>query len=215
MKDNRKEVFVEYKLEFRHKEQDFEEVYNIEKQYLEESNISSVIQIKKWDKRNNDTHIFVRCLNIDKIVGEITLLPINETLFNKFINDELCDTEISEEDIIIYKSGIDCYLLFSAIAIDKNYRHEKKVLSLLLEGLSLKIEKLFCGNVNILNMCSEGQTAEGRRFIEKFLNMQCQKVTSANYKLYCYEKTKDFLKWSKKFKTYISNYNKTNNLIVK
>ncbi len=203
---------MKYKLEFEHYDQDFEDVYNIEKQYLEESNISSVLQTQKWDEKNNDIHIFVRCLEINKIVGEITLLPINETLFNKFINDELCDTEISEEELLIYKSDINCYLLFSAIAIDKNHRHEKKVLSLLLEGLNLKIEKLISKNINILNMCSEGQTIEGQKFIENFLNMECQNITKQNYKLYCYKDTKTFLIWAKKLKTYINNYNKKNQL---
>ncbi len=198
---------MKYVLEFKHKLKDFEDVYNIEKQYLEIESISTVKQIQSWDKKNDEIHIFVRCLEVDKIVGEITLLPINEEHFIKFIEANLLDTEINSDTLLVYKEKTECYLLFSAIAIDKKYREERKILSLLLEGLFIKIQQILKRNIKILNMCSEGQTIDGQKFIENFMNMKCKNITKENYKIYSYDNILEFQNWIKDFRGYIDKYN--------
>lgn len=125
---------MKYRIEYEHSVKDFEDVWYIEKDYLEPSTIASVDQVTKWDKKNSDIHIFVRDLEKDKIVGEITLLPLSEEQFIKFMNNILEDTEINEDTLVKYESNQNYYLLYSAMAIASGYRNDRMVLSLLLKG---------------------------------------------------------------------------------
>ena len=76
---------------------------------------------------------------MNKIIGEITILPLSEEQFNKFMSNELEDTDINEESLLTFTPNFSCYLLFSTIAIDPKYRNDRRVLSLLLTGLNYKI----------------------------------------------------------------------------
>lgn len=203
---------MNYKIEYYHKKQDFLDVWNIENQYLEPSTISSVEQVIDWNNKNNDTHIFVRDLIKNKIVGEITFLPLSKEQFDKFMNGELEDTEIDGNSLCSYESGKSYYLLFSAIAIDKDYRNDRKILSLLLKSFNDKLHELRNRNITFLNMCAEGQTLDGQKFIESFLNLKHQQNTKEDYKLYSFNTEEEFYDWLKIFSKYIEEYNNKYNL---
>lgn len=203
---------MKYILEYEHKDKDFEDVWHIEKEYLDEKTIAGIEQTIKWEEQNHDIHIFVRKIDIDKIVGEITLIPLSEKQFNDFMNNKLEDTDINENTLIKYHDNNKYYLLFSAIAIDKNYRSDRTILSLLLKGLYEKIKQLQNRNILILNMCAEGQTSDGQKFIESFLNLKFKRYTNKGYKLYKFDCVDEFDDWFKKLPDYISNYNKKFNL---
>ena len=204
---------MNYRIEYCHKKQDFLDVWNIENQYLEPYTISSVDQVIDWNNKNNDTHIFVRDLIKDKIVGEITFLPLSKEQFDKFMSNELEDTEIDGNSLCNYENGKSYYLLFSAIAIDKDYRNDRRILSLLLKGFNDKLNELINRNIKFLNMCAEGQTPDGQKFIENFLNLKYQQNTKEDYKLYSFDTDKEFDDWLKAFPKYIEEYN--NNLVFK
>lgn len=204
---------MKYRLEYKHKDKDFEDVYYIEKEYLNDESIASIEQTIKWEELNHDIHIFVRNLDIDKIVGEITLLPLSEKQFTDFMNNNLEDTDINENTLINYEDNNNYYLLFSTIAIDKNYRSDRTILSLLLKGLYEKIKHLQSRNIFFLNMCAEGQTSDGQKFIESFLNLKFKRCTNTGgYKLYQFDYVNEFDNWFNKFPNYINNYNKKFNL---
>lgn len=196
-----------YQIEYRHKKKDFKEVWNIEKNYLEPSTISSVEQLIKWDNKNNDVHIFVRDNIKDKIIGEITILPLSKIQFYRFISNELEDTEINENSLLKFEKNNSYYLLFSAIAIDPDYRNDKIVLSLLLKGFNNKLNYLIKDGIHFLNMCAEGQTIEGQKFIDGFLNLKYQRSTSEGYKLYAFNNSQEFDNWLNNFPKYINEYN--------
>ena len=80
---------MKYQVEFKHMPKDFEDVWNIEQEYLEPSTIAGVEQTIEWDKQNPDIHIFVRDNDKNQIVGEITLLPLSKEQFNKFMINKL------------------------------------------------------------------------------------------------------------------------------
>lgn len=195
----------------KHSKKDFEDVWKIESDYLEPSTISSVQQVMDWDNQNNDVHIFVRDTIADKIVGEITLLPISEKQFNDFILNELQDVELNAENLLKYNENNEYYLLFSAIAIDKKYRSDKLVLSYLLKGLYTKINTLIKRNIKIKNMCAEGQTIDGQKFIEGFLNLKEKNTTKEGYKLYSFDNNEDMKQWINIFPSYIEKYDATLN----
>ncbi len=199
---------MKYQVEFKHTNKDFEDVWKIEHEYLEPSTIAGIEQTIEWDNKNSDIHIFVRDNKKNKIVGEITLLPLSKEQFNKFMINELEDTEINKDTLLQYKSEGAYYLLFSAIAIDIKYREDKLVLSYLLKGMNEKIQNLMKNGIRFLNMCAEGQTADGQKFIESFLNLKHKYTTKDGYKLYSFHDTQDLLKWIKKFPEYINTYDK-------
>ena len=203
---------MKYQVEFKHTNKDFEDVWKIEHEYLEPSTIAGIEQTIEWDNKNSDIHIFVRDNKKNKIVGEITLLPLSKEQFSKFMINELEDTEINKDTLLPYKSEGAYYLLFSAIAIDIEYREDKLVLSYLLKGMNEKIQNLMKNGIKFLNMCAEGQTADGQKFIESFLNMKHRYTTKDGYKLYSFYDTQDLLNWIKKFPEYINTYDEKYNL---
>lgn len=204
---------MKYRIEYEHSVKDFEDVWYIEKDYLEPSTIATVDQVTKWDKKNSDIHIFVRDLEQDKIVGEITLLPFSEDQFNKFMNNALEDTEINEDTLLNYESNKSYYLLYSAMAIAKEYRNDRIVLSLLLKGFYDKLNKLKDRGIKFLNMCAEGQTLDGQRFAETFLDLKHKRNTKEGYKLYSFNDSKEFDEWVTKLPKYIKSYNDRFNII--
>lgn len=203
---------MKYRIEYKHSVKDFYDVWYIEKNYLEPSTIATVEQVTKWDKKNSDIHIFVRDLEKDKIVGEITLLPLSEEQFNKFMNNTLEDTEINEDTLLEYKPNENYYLLYSAMAIDSEYRNDRMVLSLLLKGFYDKLNDLNSRKIEFLNMCAEGQTGDGQKFAEKFLNLKYRRNTKEGYKLYSFDDKKEFDEWLTKLPKYIESYNNRFNI---
>lgn len=199
---------MKYVIEYKHKIKDFKDVWNIEKEYFEPSTIASVSQAVAWDKENPDTNIFIRDNEKNRIVGEITLLPLTEEQYKKFMVNELEDVEINNNTISKYEVNLQCYLLFSAIAIDKGYRNDRIILSLLLKGMYEKILDLQKRNIVFLNMCAEGQTLEGQKFIEGFLNLKHKYTTEKGYKLYSFDNKCEFDKWFNVFQEYILEYDR-------
>lgn len=197
-----------YVIEYdQHTQKDFEDVWNIEREYLEQSTISSVNQVMEWDKKNNNIHIFVRDTKSDKVVGEITLLPLSKEQFEDFMSNKIEDTELNAQNLLAYDEKHSYYLLFSAIAIEKMYREDKLVLSCLLNGMNTKINDLLRRNIIFENMCAEGQTKDGQKFIESFLNLKEKNITSEGYKLYSFDNTEEMNKWVYNFPKYIEKYN--------
>lgn len=176
---------------------------------MEPSTISSVEQVVGWDRKNPDIHIFVKDLDANRVVGEITLLPLTKDQFNKFIRYELEDTEINEDTLTCYEEGREYYLLFSAIAIDPEYRNNKIVLSKLLHGFYDKLKNIMEKDISFLNMCAEGQTKDGQKFVEGFLDLKEKYTTPEGYILYSFDTKEEFTNWFKIFPSYIQNYDKT------
>lgn len=201
---------MKYKIEYNHEYKDFEDVWNIEKNYLNPITISSIEQVLEWENKNHDVHIFIKDIIKKEIVGEITILPLSKNQFDKFMNNQLEDTEINANTLLKYERNKSYYLLFSTIAIAPNYRNEKIILSLLLEGLNNKLKMLSSNGIKFLNMCAEGQTSDGQKFIESFLNLKFKKYTKEGYKLYCFDNQKEFDNWIKKLPEYIERYNNNN-----
>lgn len=198
-----------YVIEFyNHTKKDFDDVWNIEYDYLEPETISSVEQVMLWDRKNRDIHIFVRDEIFDCIVGEMTLLPLSDKQFTDFMKNELSDTELNYESLEAYEDNNTYNLLISAVAIDKKYRDDKLVLSYLLKGMNKKINDLMSRGIKFKNMCAEGQTLDGQKFIKNFLNLKEKCVTKEGYKLYSFDDEKEFLKWYEKFLVYIEEYDR-------
>lgn len=198
-----------YVIEFyNHTKKDFDDVWNIEYDYLEPETISSVEQVMIWDRKNRDIHIFVRDAIFDCIVGEITLLPLTDKQFTDFMKNKLSDTELNYESLESYEDNKTYNLLISAVAIDKKYRDDKLVLSYLLKGMNKKINDLMNRGIKFKNMCAEGQTLDGQKFIKNFLNLKEKCITKEGYKLYSFDDEKYFFKWYEKFPIYIEEYDR-------
>ena len=198
-----------YVIEFyNHTKKDFDDVWNIEHDYLEPETISSVEQVMIWDRKNRDIHIFVRDAIFDCIVGEMTLLPLTDKQFTDFMKNELSDTELNYESLESYEDNNTYNLLISAVAIDKKYRDDKLVLSYLLKGMNKKINDLMNRGIKFKNMCAEGQTLDGQKFIKNFLNLKEKCITKEGYKLYSFYDEKEFFKWYEKFPIYIEEYDR-------
>lgn len=194
-----------------HTRKDFKDVWNIANDYLEPSKIVSVAQIIERNRKNKDIHIFVKDINANKVVGEITILPLTLEQYNKFISNKLEDTTLESESLITYEDAELCYLWFSSIAIDKNYRDDKVVLSCLLKGMYNKIDYLLKKGIIFKNICAKSKTFDGQKFIESFLNLKVRSITEDGYKIYSFDNSKEIGEWFNKIPGYIEKYDKTYN----
>ena len=196
-----------YIIEFNnHTKKDFEDVWQIESCYFDPSTISSINKVMEWDNKNNDTNILIRNEKLNKIVGEITMLPLSKKQFDDFILNTFEDTELDAKNLLVYEDNNTYYLLFSAIAIDKNYRSDKSVLSFLLKGINIKINELLKRGIKFENMCAEGQTPDGQKFAESFLNLKEKNISKKGYKIYCFDSKIEMDKWINIFPSYIDKY---------
>ena len=111
---------------------------------------------------------------------------------------------------------MECYLLFSAIAIDLKYRNDRRVLSNLLKGFNAKINSLQERGIVFKNMCAEAITPDGSKFIEGFLGLKEVMKTNEGYTIYSFNDKNDMDKWLKFFPSYIKEYDlKTDSINMK
>ena len=128
------------------------------------------------------------------------------------MNNTLEDTEINEASLLKYENNKTYYLLYSAMAIDSKYRNDRMVLSLLLKGFYDKLNDLNSRGIVFLNMCAEGQTEDGQKFAEKFLDLKHKRNTKEGYKLYSFDEKKEFDEWLTRLPKYIDSYNNRFNI---
>ncbi|MCL2383087.1 MAG: hypothetical protein FWC79_02785 [Oscillospiraceae bacterium] len=187
--------------------EDFKEIEEIEKSYFDIDTVVTSSQVYKWHLVNPDTEIVVKSIVNDEVVGQISVIPLSKEQYKNFINGDLKDTEINEDNIITYINHCEYHLLFSCITIKKQYRENKMILYCLLKGLYEKIKYLESKDIKFINMCAEGQTTDGQNFLEKFLSLKLMGKTKDNYSLYYFEKDyNDFDNWFTAFPTYIEKY---------
>ena len=74
--------------------------------------------------------------------------------------------------------------------------------------MNKKINDLMSREIKFKNMCDEGQTLDGQKFIKNFLNLKEKGITKEGYKLYSFDDEKEFLKWYEKFPVYIEGYDR-------
>ena len=143
----------------------------------------------------------------NEIVASLAFIPLNKNQYNKFILNHLEDTELNVDTMEKYQNEGEYYLLFSVITIQKEYRNNPEILYLLLEGFFDKIVQLKKRNITFINMCSEGSTQDGQKFIEKFLDLAIHLKTKVGYNIYKFQNDyQDFNLWFEKFPDYLKNY---------
>ena len=151
--------------------EDFKEVQGIEREFLKEETIATAEQTFAWSKKNPDIEIFIRDVIIGKVVGSLTITPLNEEQYNKFIAGTLQDTELSAETLERYEGGQKYWLLFAAVAIRKAYQG-KGLFNMLMKGFALKIKELEQRGISFANICGEGQTMAGRRIFQELIGLE-------------------------------------------
>lgn len=200
---------MRFQMDYIHNEDEFIDVLEIEENYLEPLTIASVEQVLSWEEKNHDIHIFVRDHLMNRIVGEITAVPLNHSQFTKFMNGTLEDTELDHDTLCKYHRGDTYVLLLSCVAIAPSVRKNPLILYLLLLGLRNKIKKLIYKGIHLTNICAEGQTEEGKKIIENFFHLTHENTSKDGYYLYCYPKDDiDFQAWWTGFETTLENYRK-------
>lgn len=202
-----------YRIEYNnHTMKDFIDVWFIERQYFKHNTIAPPKQDKAWDEKNNDIHIFIRDIEINRIIAEVVLIPLTKKQFTDFMNNKLKDLDLNYNTIEIYKNNKSYYLLLCAIAISKNYRNDKQVLSFMLQGIYNKICCLKKRRIKFKNFCAEFLTTDGLKFNNGFIKLKERNTTLDGYKLCCFENSKEMKEWFKVFPKYIEQYNKTNHI---
>lgn len=198
---------MKFKIEDELKFKDFEAMVEIEKSYFKPEKIGSSDEDYQWYLKNPDIEIVIKNVNNGEIAGYSTILPLSKKQYEKYINGELKDVNISERDLLSYKNNQEYYLLFCSIAIAKKYREEKVVLYWILRGIYEKLKYLKSRDIRFVNMCAEAVTKDGQKFVESFLNLRFIKRNKDGNKLYNFkEDYDDFNQWLEIIPKYIGDY---------
>jgi len=150
---------------------DFLEVHAIEQEFLKPETIATPEQTFSWAQKNPDIEIFIRDTATGKVVGSLTVVPLNKEQFDKFTSGTLQDTELSAETLEQYRDNTKYWMLFSAVGIRKSYQG-RGLFSMLMHGFCLKMKELQSRGIVFKNICGEGQTPDGQRLLEKIIGLK-------------------------------------------
>lgn len=184
------------------------EAYNIEKEnpnYSDEM-ISPVDVIINWHKHNPYTTIGIKSNENDELAGYITALPLQDNIFQKFLNGECIDTYLSIDNIMQYnKASKDYKLYLCSIGINPKYKNSE-VFQLLLKAFFTQIINLaIYHGIYFSEVIADTITSEGSHLCE-IIGMEKVKNTNHNSNIF-YIKTKK-LKNNRLTKNFLKMYKK-------
>ncbi|OUQ25843.1 hypothetical protein B5E77_10210 [Lachnoclostridium sp. An131] len=75
-------------------------------------------------QKNNEIYIMAVDSVKQKVLGYINFSPVTEKMFRLIKTGSVIDTVISDEDIVRYIEGNNCWAYMSSIVVHPNYRHK-------------------------------------------------------------------------------------------
>lgn len=157
------------------KYEDFVEMYEIDKKVMREDLIASVDTAYGWYKYNSYTHIAVKDMSMQRIIGYFALLPVNEHTYNKIMCGDFQDKDFNEDNIeqFIFSDFYKVYI--AGVGIDPNYQNTSAFIKLYNALIDLFVYLAKEREVYISEVIAEASTKQGEKFC-KMVGMT--KVTS-------------------------------------
>lgn len=191
------------KIEYKFNLKDFETMENIEHSYFPNDNITTAKEVLNWYTKNNLTCIGVRNLN-NQIIASINILPLKKEVFYDIYENKMNEADVKSNQIEEYKDNNSYYIYLSSISIDKKYRNNYKVITILLKGSINLFNILQKRNIKIEKVMADASTIHGEKICKKLLKMEYITDTSHESKIYC-EEGQDFINEIKKLASKYGN----------
>ena len=159
-----------------------EELRLIETNYFEPSLIAPSEISHQWVQYNPDTIISVKDNDNDKIVAHLTILPITDETYNKFLTGNYKDANMPISDMRKYNEIGEYIIYIAAIAIHPSYTNSL-ALKMMINAYGEKIIRLASEGIFISQVIAEACTASGENFC-KLLGMNKILSTKHDTKIY-------------------------------
>ncbi len=157
---------------------------NIEHSYFPNENITPADEVLNWYNKNNLTCIGLRNSN-NEIIASVNILPLNKEVFYDVYEDKINEADIVFSQIEEYENNKSYYIYLSSISIDKRYRNNYRVITILLKWCMNVLDLLFERNIKIEKVMADASTIHGEKICKKLLKMDYIRDTKHKSKIYC------------------------------
>jgi hypothetical protein len=136
----------------------------------------------EWFAKNPDIYTFIIDRNINKVVGYINAMPIEEDFLTEIETGELMDVDIPASAIRTYDLP-DIYKMFlCSIAVHQNYQGTI-AFKMLYEAFIEKLIRLAADDIFFSEIVADAVTSEGEK-LATFIGMKKFKESSHNSNIY-------------------------------
>jgi len=162
---------------------DFITMYEIDQLVLREDLIAQPQITYAWYQYNNYTHIAIRSIVTQKVIGYFTVLPITDQLYEDIQSGYFKDNDLSTDNLRKYDIP-DFYKLYIAcVCIHPEYQNTSAFNKLYNALLKMMIELATEREIYVTNIITEASTLQGEKFC-KILGLKRLLNTEINTKIY-------------------------------
>jgi hypothetical protein len=153
----------------------------IEKNYWNEELISKPEITFEWSKHNPDTIVAVRDTKTNLLAGHLSIIPIDDKIYNKIKSGNYVDTEIPIEHIKKYDSPGEYKLYCCATAIAPEYKGGPTFKMMIKEYIR-KFNSFEKNGIYLTDVISDNLTSIGEKF-SKISGMNLINTSNHNSKI--------------------------------
>lgn len=158
------------------------EAVEIDKLVYEDFYVGNLDICIKWWKKNKYIYVMLEDVRINKIIGYINAMPINENLYNVIKKGETIDVTIDEENIETYDLPDFYNLYISSIALHPAY-HNSGAFKFLYDALMLLMIELFEREIYFTKVIADAVSPIGEKLC-KYIGMSKCKESKHNSKIF-------------------------------
>lgn len=156
---------------------DFEDMFEIDKKVMREDLIADVATTYGWFKYNKYTHIGVRAVSSNRLVGYFSVLPVTDEVYNKILHGDFQDKDFTEDSIEQYIFPNFYKIYVAGVGIDPEYQNTGAFIKLYNSLIDLFISLAKDREIYISEVLAEASTKQGEKFC-KMVGMK--KIASTN-----------------------------------
>ena len=143
---------------------DFIDMYEIDNKVMREDLIASVQTTYGWFEHNRYTHIAVRDISTQKIVGYFSVLPVTEEIYNKIISGNFKDKDFTSDSIEQYIFSNFYRIYVAGVGIDPEYQNTGAFIKLYNALIDLFLFLAKEREIYISEILAEASTKQGEKF---------------------------------------------------
>lgn len=143
---------------------DFEDMFEIDNKVMRKDLVASVQTTFGWFEHNKYTHIAVRDISTQKIIGYFSVLPITEEIYNKIICGDFKDKDFTPDSIEQYIFSNFYRIYVAGVGIDPEYQNTGAFIKLYNALIDLFLFLAKEREIYISEILAEASTKQGEKF---------------------------------------------------
>ena len=173
---NTNNLEIVYPTDFKHS--DFSDMYEIDLLTMRHDLIADADTTFEWYKYNIYTHIALRDIHTQKIIGYFSVLPVTNETYDMIVNGNFKDKNFSIKNIVQYSFPQFYRVYIASVAIHPDYQNTNAFSKLFNALIDLFISLAKDREIFISDIVAEASTEQGEKLC-KLVNMN--KITNTIY----------------------------------